>query len=244
MEHNRAVPLLQISSTGEKANIGRVERLLRFFYNNCDKLQRYPALKIIDGHTFRFDTSDDIVTIRKELRLDGVKSLDVSVPETDVNEDDDYIHRHYGSLFYALVYILPDLRELDLSGCNYIDLEKFALRCPHLEHITQNNMNHNSFHLSIAGNEIRNAFNLKEISMDNSAFDGGCRQRLADLENDRYKHIFLFHKCGSTVLERVSIRNASYKYDLIMILITIVLRKPYLCHRTRSSSSCEMLPRH
>ena len=242
MEHNRAVPLLQISSTGEKANIGRVERLLRFFYHNGDKLQRFLSLKIIDGHTFRFDPSDNIVRILNELRLYGVISLDMSVPETYDHADG--MFRYYGSLFYALVYILPDLRELDLSGCNYIDLEKFALRCPHLEHITQNNMNHNSFHLSIAGNEIRNAFNLKEISMDNSAFDGGCRQRLADLENDRYKHIFLFHKCGSTVLERVSIRNASYKYDLIMILITIVLRKPYLCHRTRSSSSCEMLPRH
>lgn len=112
-----------------------------------------------------------------------------------------------------MVPALPNLRELDLSGCNYIDLKQFTLQCPHLEHITQNNMNHPNFHLSIAGNEVRNAFNLKEISMDNSAFDGGCRQRLADLENDRYKHIFLFHKCGSTVLERVSIRNASYKYD-------------------------------
>ena len=75
-------------------------------------------------------------------------------------------------------------------------------------------MNHNNFYLSIAGNEIRYAFNMKEIIMDDSASDGGCRQRLADLKNDRYKHIFLFHKCRSTVLERVSIRNASFKYNL------------------------------
>ena len=215
MEHNRAVPLLCIRPSEKQENTGRIERLFRFLYRNGDNLQRFSTLKIIDGHTFRSDPSDDTfrILIRNELRLDGVKSLEVSVPETDYHEDDDYMHRYYGSLFYALAPILPNLRELDLSGCNYIDLGKFTILCPHLEHIKQNNMIHNKFHLSINGNEIRNAFKLKEIIMDNSAFDGGCRQRLADLENDRYKHIFLFHKCRSTVLERVSIRNAIFKYD-------------------------------
>ena len=46
---------------------------------------------------------------------------------------------------------------------------------------------------------LRSAQNRKEIIMDNSAFYGGQRERLADLENDRYQNVFLFHQCSSNV---------------------------------------------
>ena len=42
--------------------------------------------------------------------------------------------------------------------------------------------------------------------MDDSEFDD--LNRLSDLENNKYAGIFLFHKCSSNKLERVSIRNA------------------------------------
>ena len=58
------------------------------------------------------------------------------------------------------------------------------------------------------------ATNLREIYMDESTFwqRYSSDQDLSDLVNR--SDTFLFHKCGSKVLERVSIRNAKwYGFD-------------------------------
>ena len=56
--------------------------------------------------------------------------------------------------------------------------------------------------------------NLKELCMDDSVFHNNEwvleYDKMADLENEEYAGIFLFYKCTSKVLERVSIKNAKF----------------------------------
>jgi len=76
-----------------------------------------------------------------------------------------------------------------------------------LEKITWTNIN---FDVSLNGEDIKYARNLKEINMDDSNFDSYEHEvaEMSDLNNR--PTIFLFHKCKSQVLERVSIRNGKY----------------------------------
>jgi hypothetical protein len=78
-----------------------------------------------------------------------------------------------------------------------------------LEKVTWNNINRSSI-VSIDGTDISEATNLREIYMDESTFfhNNLDDETLSDLKN--HPDRFLFHKCGSTVLERVSIRNAKW----------------------------------
>ena len=55
---------------------------------------------------------------------------------------------------------------------------------------------------------MSSATNLKEIYMDGAQFYDDDLPYARAFENDDTPDIFLFHQCSSTVLERISIRNA------------------------------------
>ena len=70
------------------------------------------------------------------------------------------------------------------------------------------------------GADLGDARNLKEINMDNSKFKRFSRrevEQMSDLNN--HPTIFIFHKCGSTMLERVSIRYSNYSQNMLIKFI-------------------------
>ena len=66
--------------------------------------------------------------------------------------------------------------------------------------------------VSVDGQDMRQARNLKEIDMDGACFHGSIT-KFADLDDDKHSHIFLFHKLHSIVLETVSIKNVRSRHS-------------------------------
>ena len=66
--------------------------------------------------------------------------------------------------------------------------------------------------VSVDGQDMRQARNLKEIDMDGACFHGSIT-KFADLDDDKHSHIFLFHKLHSNVLETVSIKNVRSRHS-------------------------------
>ena len=58
LEHNRVVPLLEISPCAKEEDEGRIGRLFHLLYHYRDKLQLYREIKIIDGNKFGGSISD------------------------------------------------------------------------------------------------------------------------------------------------------------------------------------------
>eukprot|EP00751_Fragilariopsis_kerguelensis_P000344 CAMPEP_0170821008 /NCGR_PEP_ID=MMETSP0733-20121128/42758_1 /TAXON_ID=186038 /ORGANISM="Fragilariopsis kerguelensis, Strain L26-C5" /LENGTH=457 /DNA_ID=CAMNT_0011182595 /DNA_START=68 /DNA_END=1442 /DNA_ORIENTATION=- len=135
------------------------------------------------------------------------------------------------SLAIALSGMLPNLRELNLSNmvsgstCGII-LQQFTQHCPLLETLI---CNHNS-HIYADGSEIQAATKLTEIRMDDCTFLSYCKNPTIHIPNNNINDdngnnmditttttstptTFLFHCWNSTVLERVSIQNATYYVD-------------------------------
>ena len=207
MDNNRVIPLLQISPSKENGcqDAGRIERVLNQLKHNQNRLQHSRAVKVIDGHKFRFGGDRTQLprfydTLRQ--RLTGVMALDLSSPTKTEFTNCQFL--------MTLRKILPNLREITLSNTEiyFRELEHFSKRCSQLEKITY----HNS-RSSMDGETMRSAKTLKEIHMDGSNF--WCRdclgiQKFSDLENVDYSNISLFHEC-SKGLERVSIKNATYR---------------------------------
>ena len=210
MEHNRAVPLLQISPAKDQEDKGRTGRLLRVLYHHRDKVQLYRKIKIIDAHKFVGSFPDsgwmELQKIKDTLRLYGVVSLDMSSPPPSTQLGD---HGH--SLGYFFSSILPNLRDINLSnnGFHHASLCNFS---PNLEKLTWHNIDRKRSEINIDGWNIQQATNLKEMYMDDSDFEVDCvdeLHKLSDLENVEHSNKFLFFHC-STELERVSIRNAKW----------------------------------
>ena len=108
--------------------------------------------------------------------------------------------------------ILPNLREINLSNTSF-DYEvflDFPQKCMHLNKITWNNIRYDS-NVSITGEDMRYENNLTQICMDDSIFRAGfyCKW-MSNLEDVKYSTIYPFHALTSSVLERVSIRNARW----------------------------------
>ena len=213
MQHHRITPVLQISAASNNPdNEGRLLRLMIFFKKFIDRLQHYRVLKLIDVEKF---TEYVELTIQEafyqNLHLDGIVSLDISSPYKLSN-----VH---GCVLEYVSSMLPNLRELDMSnvGGNYFDesvLESFSRNCPKLERITWNNIDINCL-VCLDGSNIDLSTNLTEIIMDGSTFCGTNEydpdndlDKLSDLENN--SDVFLFCRCKSQVLERLSIRGAIY----------------------------------
>lgn len=206
------LPLLELSCSSESG--ANLQELLHRLYLERNKLQRYVEVKIIDVH--KFGTTDDdwkalkAILIDLPLQLTGVVSLDMSLPPSPV----DQLPGALGStLALVLASILPNLREVNLSNTKLCcePLQELTETCPRLEKITWNNIDRD-FGVSIDGEHMMSATNLKELYMDDAVFCGPFPSILSDMENDDYRSkMFLFHMC-STVLERVSIKNVAYGY--------------------------------
>ena len=68
--------------------------------------------------------------------------------------------------------------------------------------------------VQIIGTEFKNCSRLTEIHMDDSMFVG-YNDGLSDIENDEHSNTFIFWKCSSKVLRKVSIKNAMYHCNVI-----------------------------
>ena len=145
------------------------------------------------------------------LRSHGIVSLDMSSPPLTIHTE--CIWGSTLSRFCSLT--LPNLRHVKLSNNGFGSKCLYNLTSNYLklEKITWHNIDRKQSTIDIDGWYMWNATNLREIYMDNSVFcveDVDERDQLLDLENDEYSNIFLFHKCSSKLLERVSIRNAKW----------------------------------
>ena len=152
----------------------------------------------------------------EQLRLDGIELLDMSVSSETL------LYRE-STLPSPLSYMVPNLRELN---CSYNPmqspiLQEFTNNCPDLEMIHWDGITVGSY-VDLFGKEIEFANNLKELILDESTFIFGRGHRYflnAEYEDqmtslDNHPNVFIFHKCKSTVLERVSIRNANYVKEI------------------------------
>ena len=123
----------------------------------------------------------------------------------------------------TLAEMMPNLRFVNVSGSRFHGpwLEELTKQCSRLEKLTYNNIRPWT-HIFANGKKLTRAKELRELNMDNSSFEWAPHQarmldpidieEMSDLDKDEYSTIFLFHKCGSTVLERISIKNATW-YD-------------------------------
>jgi len=206
MEHNRAIPLLQISPAEDKEDDGRMKRLFRRLQKNRDALQRYLEIKIIDVHKFNKFMFAEMDKIANALQLYGIVSFNISSPPPSADIEDNYLSHRF-------LLILPNLRDVNLSNNGFhsvhVCLLKISENCPNFEKITWHNIDRDQSEIDINGWLMGQATNLKEIYMDESSFlHDNFDEDFSDLKNS--PDLYLFYKCGSKVLERVSIRNAKW----------------------------------
>ena len=170
------------------------------------KLQRYSIFKVENMEQF-----DDIPVDKNMngMEMKGIRSLEMSsLPSVTMVSMSDSLPRF-------LSCMMPNLHELKLFHTNFHAsiLDLFFTLCRRLEKITWTNINSDAIFL-LDGSDMEYARNLKEINMDDSNFHIWLGEDTAMSDLDNQPTIFLFHKCGSTVLERVSIRNAKcHKYN-------------------------------
>jgi hypothetical protein len=161
----KIIPTIEISPTkGQRGSAcGIIQQLRTHSLDNQinQKLRRYPHMKVNDVHEFCYNS---LPRNTKDARMDWILSLDVSV-SAPMNS--------YNSLPYALLDILPNLREINLFN-TYGTLRNFSFRCPLLEQekVTCNNINTNLC-IKLNGDDMSSFMikNLKEIIMDDSRFD-------------------------------------------------------------------------
>jgi hypothetical protein len=215
---NKIIPVFEVSRSS-------VKKLHDHYLNNKTKnnLQHYSHMRGKHVNASNYLTDDEMVKITKDVRLEGIISLDHSLQyhSTSVQSTGRYSKSlmanslPFGpgfslSLPFVLSKILPKLLELDLSNntsLTYSTLRQYSMNCRLLEKRTYRNTT-KYFKLSLSGSDICLFENLKEINMDNSNFRE-FNNTYADLIN--HQDIFLFHLCcENSSLERVSIRNMNY----------------------------------
>lgn len=210
MANHHVVPLLQISPSKNIARLGRTARLVEQLHLNRDKLQHYHEIKFINGQKFDWTRHHSHLVVERfalSFQLNGVIYLDMPsfIPDVlNIGSDDSFPR--------ILRNILPNLREINLSNTSF-DYEvflDFPQKCMHLNKITWNNIRYDS-NVSITGEDMRYENNLTQICMDDSIFRAGfyCKW-MSNLEDVKYSTIYPFHALMSSVLERVSIRNARW----------------------------------
>ena len=204
---NIVIPVLKLSASSDNPDdIGRTEKLVQQLEQNCTKLQHYRKMTITDGHKFRRGENWYKTQTKMEnnpFKLNGVVSLNWlgSGSTEDI--------RDFSLPSLTLARILPNLREVDFStsGLSYHTLAAFFKGCVNLEKVTWHNFGQTSY-ISIDGQDMTSATNLKEIYMDSAQFYDDVLSYARAFENDDTPDVFLFHQCQSKVLERISIRNA------------------------------------
>ena len=213
MEHNRVIRLLEIRpSKNNEDDKGRLIRLIVQLYHHRDKLQQYREVRIIDGHKFVYGHNYryEVEQYATRLQLNGVASLNNS----------SFTPSGTWHLTNALAMMMPNLREVNVSNCGISQLSK---QCCRLEKLSYSNVQPFTF-VSANGKDMVHAKNLRELTINNSSF--GCIdptdiEKMSDSDNDEHSTIFLFHKWGSTVLERLSIKNSTW-YNGKMTKYTVI----------------------
>ena len=84
----------------------------------------------------------------------------------------------------------------------------FFMTCSSLEQLTYTTTVVSKA-LDITGDELKRCTNLTELNLNYSTFRG-YNKGLSALENSQYCDQFLFYKCSSKVLRKVSIKNVMY----------------------------------
>ena len=171
-------------------------------YYHHGKLQRYREIKIIDGFKFLECTNYQnrllVDTRGRSFFLKGVVSLHS-------------LSNFSSSLPKTLAWNLPNLREVNLSDYTRFSSdtdEILSKNCSYLEKIALKGKDKNSVK-KLDGDELSSAKNLKGFYMDNFYMDHTMFLRYED-EDTLDSNIFVFHKCSSKRLERVSIKNARF----------------------------------
>mmetsp|Transcript_29834 Transcript_29834/g.32077 ORF Transcript_29834/g.32077 Transcript_29834/m.32077 type:complete len:338 (+) Transcript_29834:173-1186(+) len=223
-------PLKNIEDGGSVRNF--IRKVNQYQLDDDFNIPRYRHLKV--NHIDKFDSigGHRKSIIEREIadnniRMDGIESLDLRLPFQTPSVENMF------SLPYILSHILPNLREFDATNLNvrrgYRILNEFSTKCPRLEKITWHNIAH-YVRFEADGIEMQSSYALKELSMDNSTFccSSGFMDRFSNLNN--HLDTYLFCKCGSKVLERISIRNATWGMQKIGIpqnaLIKLVRNAP------------------
>ena len=171
-------------------------------YYHYGKLQRYREMKIINGFKFlectNYQNRHLVETRDRSFSLKGVVSLHS-------------LSNFYSSLPKTLAWNLPDLREVNLfdyTRSSSHTVEILSKNCSYLEKIAFNGKNEYS-QIKLDGDELISARILKGLYMDNLYMDNTMFLRYED-EATLDSNIFIFHKCSSKVLERVSIKKRTH----------------------------------
>jgi hypothetical protein len=221
--HIEIIPTIVISASkhGIERGDSRTRRLMQNLsaHNNQTnkKIDRYSHMRINDIDKFDYIYEGDMERITKDVQLEGIVSLDLSLPYPSSEKDlcNGLTNALCSSLPNALSRVLPNLLEVDLSNntfFNYTTLREFSKNCHLLEKITCHNIKED-FQLSLDGSKISLSVHLKEIYMDHSFFCYTYTQEtdFSDLTNPTLTKYFIFHhSCCKILLERVSIRNAQW----------------------------------
>ena len=185
--------------------------------NTYNKLQSYRLFRVnnidkFDSCPFRYNMREFVESIiENDFRMEGIRSLNMSLPQSTATTTTTttMAPTNDSRLPRALLCIMPNLLEIDFSntsmGANILRNFK-AGSCPRLEKVTWNNIDRIS-KFKMTGFHMGYITNLIEIRMDNSNF---IYYDFVMSYLDSHPETFLFHRCGSKVLERVSIQNAKY----------------------------------
>ena len=212
------------------------------------------------GNDVRFDNVDNyddyLQNLIGTMRMPGVVELDISspIPISNIRWSQlrstcasyllPYFHRHLKrklAIPLAFSWMAPNLRHLDCSNVSMLEpfiVEEFARRCPLLEVLKRNNIDHLSS-IAANGEELSLMQNLREVYLDNCYFETNAMDiieansehnenepwndhdsetddftfeynAMANLHPHKYPTMYLFSKLCNKPLERVSIKNARY----------------------------------
>ena len=202
------------------------------------------------------DYDDYMQTFIGTMCMPGVVELDISspIPISNIRWSQlrsrcapyllPYFHRHLKmklAIPLAFSWMVPNLRHLDCSNFSMFEpfiVREIARRCPRLEVLKRNNINHLSS-IAANGEELSLMQNLKEVYLDNCYFETNAMDiiransehdenepwndhdsetddftfeynAMANLHPQKYPTMYLFSKLCNKPLERVSIKNARY----------------------------------
>ena len=172
---------------------------------DCDEFTLDPRHNVSVRRGVRGQYSDLVKKIKRTgPRLEGITSLNFGVSSPCTEEI-------YGLI--TLPYLLPSLREVDFTNtvADSSIAQIFFQNCPRLEKVT--------FHsaIGILTRGLRDEpvalgtlTNLKELYLDEAHFyPTDLKSAMRDLVA-RNEEVFRFHQFRRTVLERVSLRKATY----------------------------------
>ena len=204
-----------------------VHQLQQLRLRDRSVLPQYQHASMMDYHEFQFrlgvrSTYDEYTEfmeqIKNGLQIEGITSLDFCFSTTSTTTPSN----NYKEIlvFKTLSHLFPSLREVDLTLtlANRYAVYWFFTNCSRLEKMTFhiNERKGVSWNVFANGVDMVTAHNLKELHMDDSIFYVVRKREIAamsDLDNTNTyagegSNVFLFYKCSSTVLERVSLRNS------------------------------------